>query len=104
MFIIALTCWCVVYSSAEIFKKFCPSEYKDEVLFLGYWAGLLFPSESKDFISFYSCISGYLLIILFLVIEKKLLEYVDDIENTYQFIDNNDDEILEENKILNNVI
>jgi hypothetical protein len=73
-------------------------------LFVGFWVGILYPSNSKDFISFYSCVSGYLLIILFLIIEKKLLEYVDDIENTYKFKDSPDEEILEENKILQTVI
>lgn len=73
-------------------------------MFVGFWVGILYPSNSKDFISFYSCVSGYLLIILFLIIEKKLLEYVDDIENTYKFKDSPDEEILEENKILQTVI
>jgi hypothetical protein len=73
-------------------------------MFVGFWVGILYPSSSKDFISFYSCVSGYLLIILFLIIEKRFLEYVDDIENTYKFKDSPDEEILEENKILQTVI
>ena len=74
------------------------------MIFLGYWIGLLCPVNSLDLISFYSCVSGYLIILLFLLIEKKMIDYADEIENTFDLIDNTDKEIVEENKILKTVI
>jgi tetrahydromethanopterin S-methyltransferase subunit E len=91
-----------VFLSGESLKKL---ELKDEssnrLIFLGYWVGLLFSIDSKSIISFYSCVSGYLILIIALIIEKKAIEYTDDIENTYKIIDSNaDGDIHEENKIL----
>jgi len=102
MFIISLACWLIVFLSGESLKKL---ELKDEssnrLIFLGYWVGLLFSIDSKSIISFYSCVSGYLILIIALIIEKKAIEYTDDIENTYKIIDSNaDGDIHEENKIL----
>jgi len=83
MFIITLLSFIVVYISGEMMKKFVPKEKVNNFIFLGYWVGLLFPIESKELISFYSCAAGYLILIVFLVLEKKMIEYVDEVENTY---------------------
>jgi len=62
---------------------------------------LLYSLDSKAFISFYSCVSGYLILLVVLIFEKKAIEYVDEIENTYKFKDTeNVDELEEENKVL----
>jgi len=49
-------------------------------------------------------VSGYLIIILFLVIEKKMIDYVDETENTIDLIDPAEKEIVEENKLLKDII
>ena len=74
------------------------------MVFLGYWIGILCPVDSRDIISFYSCVSGYLIILALLVIEKKLIDYIDEVENTFDFIDPIENEIVQENKILKQII
>jgi len=100
LFFLVLSCWCLIYCSGQILQKFSPDSHKNQLIFLGYWIGILSPVDSLDIISFYSCVSGYLIILALLVIEKKLIDYIDEVENTFDILDPIDDEIVQENKIL----
>lgn len=87
-----------------MFKKFSPDKVKIKLTFIGYWIGFLCPEDSIDIISFYSCISGYILILVLLIFEKKLIFYVDEVENTFNFNEPADNKMNEENDILKQII
>lgn len=41
---------------------------------------------------------------MLLIIEKKLIDYIDEVENTFDLLDPIDNEIVQENKILKQII
>lgn len=76
MIILTLIAWTTVFISEQTFELISREDFKLAFIFYGFWIGLIHPVDSHH-ISFNSCIFGYLLLLAMLVIEKKLLNFLD---------------------------
>ena len=76
---ITIITWMVIFSSNKFLNRLSLS-LQGEFIFYGVWAGLLYPNSNSE-ISFFDHVSGYLLILLFLVLEKKCLDWLKDEQN-----------------------
>ena len=76
---ITIITWIVIFSSHKFLSRLSPS-LQSELIFYGVWAGLLYPKTNPN-VSFFDHVSGYLLILLFLVLEKKCLDWLKDEQN-----------------------
>jgi hypothetical protein len=60
--------WVIIFPSLGFLRIINP-KYQNQLIFYGEWIGILYPKSNKN-IYFWNHVSGYLIILGFLVIEK----------------------------------
>ncbi|CAI2386722.1 unnamed protein product [Moneuplotes crassus] len=74
--LLCLLAWIIIFPSHKLLQLL-NIKYRTQAIFFGEWSGLLYPGTNKNLI-FSNYVSGYMIILCVLVIEKKLLECLDN--------------------------
>ena len=73
---ITMIAWIVIFPS-NTFLEIMNKGIESKLIFYGVWAGLLYPKTTPN-VTFFGHVSGYLMILFFLIIEKKCLDWLAD--------------------------
>lgn len=73
---LCLLSWILIFPSEKILQLF-DMKARTKTIFYGEWAGLIYPGTNHH-LTFWNYVSGYMAILTVLVLEKKLLEWLEN--------------------------